>query len=159
MVSWTIELAEAILDDPSKVTTIMGVSLAEGFPNHPVRHFVLPTTLSRLRRDPAYGVWSGLIIHPAEHVAIGSMGFKAPPDNQGAVEIGYDIAPAYQGNGYATEMARAFVNWGLEQTSVRRITAECLPDNAPSIRVLEKIGMHLVTANDEMLYWELPVPE
>ncbi len=159
MVSWTVELAEAVLHDVSQLQILLGVTIAEGFPNDPVRNFVLPTTLARLRRDPAYGLWSGMIVHSADRIVIGSMGFKAQPDDHGAVEIGYDIVPSHQGHGYATEMARAFVHWALTQTSVRRITAECLPDNRPSIRVLENVGMQRTAEQEDMLYWELPMPE
>jgi ribosomal-protein-alanine N-acetyltransferase len=92
-------------------------------------------------------------------MVIGSMGCKAAPDDQGMVEIGYDIVPAYQGQGYATEMARAFVKWALDQALVRRVAAECLPDNWASIRVLEKLGMQRVAEHEDMLYWEFPIGE
>lgn len=67
--------------------------------------------------------------------------------------------PPYQGHGYTTEMAHAFVNWAVEQSSVGRITAECLPSNWASIRVLEKLGMQRVAEQEDMLYWEFPMPE
>lgn len=157
MVSWTAELAEAVLHAPSQLHPLLGVTIAEGFPNHPVRHFVLPTTQVQVRRDPSYGLWSGMIIHTADRLAIGSMGCKSPPDDQGHVEIGYDIVPAYQGQGYATEIGRAFVNWAWEQPSVRRITAECLRDNFASIRVLEKLGLQRTVEQQDLLYWEFPI--
>jgi [ribosomal protein S5]-alanine N-acetyltransferase len=68
------------------------------------------------------------------------MGCKARPDEQGQVEIGYGIIPAAQNKGYATEMARAFVDWLQAQPGVRRVTAECRVDNPGSMRVLEKSG-------------------
>lgn len=157
MVSWTAELAEAVLHAPSELHTLLGVTIAEGFPNHPVRNFVLPNTLAHVQRDPSYGLWSGMIIHTADRLAIGGMGCKAPPDDQGRVEIGYDIVPAYQGQGYATEIGRAFVRWVWEQPSVRRMAAECLPDNFASIRVLEKLGLQRTVEQQDMLYWEFPI--
>ena len=153
MESWTEELANAVLYDASQLKTLLGVTMAEGFPNEPVRNFVLPNTLLRMQHDPAVGVWSGMIIHTVDNMVIGSMGCKATPDDQGMVEIGYDIVPTYQGQGYATEMARAFVKWALDQALVRRVTAECLPDNGASIRVLEKLGMQRVAEHEDMLYW------
>lgn len=157
MVSWTADLAEKVLQDPSQLHTLLGVTIAEGFPNHPVRDVVLPTTLVQVRRDPRYGLWSGMIIHTVDRRVIGSMGSKAPPDDQGHVEIGYDIVPAYQGQGYATEIGCAFVHWLWEQAAVRRITAECLPDNVASIRVLEKLGLQRTVEQQDMLYWEFPL--
>ncbi|WP_369125201.1 GNAT family N-acetyltransferase [Alicyclobacillus fastidiosus] len=44
----------------------------------------------------------------------------SPPDQQGNVEIGYDIIPEYQGRGYATEMAKAFIRWTFEETPILR---------------------------------------
>lgn len=45
-------------------------------------------------RPISRGVWSGIIIHVGDNTVIGSMGFKAPPNDSGMVEIGYDIVPA-----------------------------------------------------------------
>ena len=43
MVSLTAELVEEVLYDLSHLDTLLGVTIAEGFPNQPVRDFVLPT--------------------------------------------------------------------------------------------------------------------
>jgi [ribosomal protein S5]-alanine N-acetyltransferase len=77
----------------------------------------------------------------------------------GTVEIGYGINPAYQNRGYAAEMAVAFSTWVLAQPIVERVTAECRTDNAGSIRVLEKAGFVQVGQryDDEegsLLLWE-----
>jgi RimJ/RimL family protein N-acetyltransferase len=55
--------------------------------------------------------------------------------------MGYLIAPAAQGRGYATEAAQALLDFGLTGGGLHRITATCDPENAASARVLEKIGM------------------
>lgn len=158
MESWTAELAESALHDKSKLGRMLGATVSDGFPNQPVRDYVLPSKVIELQSDPSRGVWSGIIIQLPDGTVIGSLGFKSPPNIDGMVEIGYDIIPAYQGNGYATEMARALIAWAFEQPSVKRITAECLPDNWASIRVLEKIGMRQVGSSADMLRWELKSP-
>lgn len=56
-------------------------------------------------------------------------------------EIGYILDPAYAGQGFATEIARALLRIAFEVAGVRRVTAGCYADNAGSVRVLEKIGM------------------
>lgn len=154
MESWTADFADAALHDKSRLEELLGVHVPDDFPNHLVRDFVLPAKITELRADPNRGVWSGIIIHDADNIVIGSMGFKSPPDENGMVEMGYDIVPAYQGHGYATEMAKVLITWALEQPSVKRITAECLPDNWASIRVLQKVGMQQVYSTD-LLQWEL----
>lgn len=58
-------------------------------------------------------------------------------------EIGYEIAPAHWSNGYATEAARAIVEFGFHELKLHRIAAWCIADNTASAHVLEKIGMQL----------------
>lgn len=155
MVSWTLELVRAAIHDKQVLGSLIGVRIPDEFPNETVRKHILPFTLKRLESDSTYGQWSGLIVHEVDKIAIGTMGFKAPPDQNGSAEIGYDIIPSYQGYGYATEMATELVRWAFDETPVRRVTAQCLASNRPSIRVLEKVGMKQLEPNDNMLNWEL----
>ena len=67
------------------------------------------------------GIWGGTAINALEHVAIGQVGFKGLPDEQGNVEIGFGFHPNYGGQGYATEMVRAQVAWALEQSEMYRV--------------------------------------
>jgi len=115
----------------------------------------LPFFIKVMEQDPAGLVWDGIIIHKAEQVAIGGMGFHGGPDEAGMVEIGYNIIPAYEGQGYATEMARRVIEWAFHSPGIQVITAECLDDNIGSIRVLEKVGMHRLAPEGKMLKWEL----
>jgi len=64
---------------------------------------------------------------------------ESPEHRRGT--MGYLIAPAAQGQGYATEAAQAVLDFGLTEAGLHRITATCDPENAGSTRVLEKIGM------------------
>ena len=71
---------------------------------------------------------------------VGSLCFKGPPEN-GEVEIGYGIDEAYHDQGYATEAARAAVNWAFYSSpELYYITAEAEGDNAASRAVLQKLG-------------------
>lgn len=158
MISWNRGLAMAAMDSAAGLSRLLGIDVPHGFPNEPVKNGVLPRTLRELECDPGYGRWSGIIVHVADAIVIGSMGFKSPPDELGTVEIGYDIIPTYQGQGYATEMARGLIEWGFRHAGVRQVTAECLVGNAPSIRVLEKIGMSRVAQTKDMIRWQLSKP-
>jgi RimJ/RimL family protein N-acetyltransferase len=44
-------------------------------------------------------------------------------------------------NAYSTEAAKAMVEYAFTELGVHRVYADCHPDNAASIRVLEKLGM------------------
>ena len=80
---------------------------------------IFPAILQQTKSQPYPAQWSATIIDNTEWVAVGQMGFKAPPDEHGSVELGYGINPACQNRGYATEAAQALVAWALEQPTVR----------------------------------------
>jgi len=56
-------------------------------------------------------------------------------------ELGYWIGKAYWGRGYATEAARAVVDYGFHTLKLHRVFAHHMARNAASGRVLEKLGM------------------
>ncbi len=57
------------------------------------------------------------------------------------VEVGWRLARAHWGRGYATEAAKAAIGHGLADLGLGRIIAVAHPDNAASRRVMEKCGM------------------
>jgi len=64
------------------------------------------------------------------------------------VEMGWRLAAAYWGYGYATEAARASVAFGFEHVGLKEIVAFTVPANVRSRRVMEKIGMTRNPADD-----------
>jgi ribosomal-protein-alanine N-acetyltransferase len=56
------------------------------------------------------------------------------------VDIGYHILPALWGRGYATEAARAVVQWCFDHLDVHRVQADCTEGNIASERVMLKCG-------------------
>ena len=79
---------------------------------------------------------------------IGNLGFHGPAQN-GAVEIGYGIEPEFEGHGYATEAAKALVNWAFEQPGVEAVEAEAEESNAASLRIIEKLGFQPCGVGEE----------
>jgi RimJ/RimL family protein N-acetyltransferase len=63
-------------------------------------------------------------------------------------EIGYMVHPEHQGNGYATEAARAVLRIAFDDAGFHRVVGSLEARNAASARVLQKLGMrreaHLV---------------
>jgi RimJ/RimL family protein N-acetyltransferase len=59
-----------------------------------------------------------------------------------ALEIGWFMERSRWGQGYATEAARAALDYAFEAWGAERVIAHIMPGNAASIRVAEKIGMH-----------------
>lgn len=58
-----------------------------------------------------------------------------------AVEVGWRLAPAFWGKGYATEAARAALRYGFEDLNLDQIVSFTVPANKPSWAVMERIGM------------------
>src|SRR4051794_4743343 len=56
-------------------------------------------------------------------------------------EIGWVLDPARAGQGLATEAARELLRIAFEDLGVRRVKALCFADNAPSWRLMERLGM------------------
>ena len=56
-------------------------------------------------------------------------------------EVGWIFARSAQGQGYATEAAQALLTHAFETLGCHRVIATCQPENTPSWRVMEKIGM------------------
>jgi len=57
-----------------------------------------------------------------------------------AFEIGWSLAPGARGRGYATEAARAAIDWSFETFPLDRIVSIIHPDNEASRKVAERLG-------------------
>ena len=88
---------------------------------------------SDLTEHHGFGHW--LVVVDDE--VVGSCGYMRRPTSDGAVEIGYGIAPARRGLGLATLAVAALVERIAKDPIVRRIIAETSADNIASQRVLE----------------------
>jgi RimJ/RimL family protein N-acetyltransferase len=56
-------------------------------------------------------------------------------------EVGFTLHPDHHGRGYATEAARAMVEYGFSEVGLHRIIGRLEARNTASARVLEKLGM------------------
>jgi ribosomal-protein-alanine N-acetyltransferase len=131
------KVAALLPEDKDEAATLLGATLPTTWPE--------PNLLGLLRLRPpvspaaeAFGVW--VMIESAARVVVGDIGFKGPPDEAGAIEMGYSVTPDRRRRGYATEAAGALAQWALRQPHVRLIVARCAPDNVASIRALERVG-------------------
>jgi RimJ/RimL family protein N-acetyltransferase len=65
-----------------------------------------------------------------------------------AVEVGWRIAQAHWGHGYATEGARAALDVAFHRLGLPEVVSFTVPANMRSRRVMEKLGMHRDPAED-----------
>ncbi|WP_440696635.1 GNAT family N-acetyltransferase [Clavibacter nebraskensis] len=56
-------------------------------------------------------------------------------------ELGWTLDPAVGGRGLATEAVRAALRIAFEDLGLRRVVASAFADNAPSLRLAERVGM------------------
>ncbi|MEU7498262.1 GNAT family N-acetyltransferase [Streptomyces griseofuscus] len=88
--------------------------------------------------------------------AVGALGFHGAPDEDGRVEIGYNLVEEVRGQGYATEALRALSRWALAHEDVRTLYARAQKANTASQRVLTRAGFAPAGAiDDRLLAYEL----
>lgn len=117
-----------------------------------MRHF--PATLTRAESDAlaeridahfaehGFGLWA--VELPDEAPFIGFVGLSVPRFEAPftpCVEIGWRIAAEHWGRSYAPEAARAALAHGFDTLGLREILSFTSASNAPSRRVMEKLGM------------------
>lgn len=152
MITLTADMMEAVLKGSGELEKLIPYAVASDWPLDVYKQ-LFSYKMNKFRKDPLENEWEGAIILKGESRIIGDMGFKGGPDWEGAINLGYSIVPSYQRRGYATEMGKAMVKWGLEQPGVKTIVATCYPTNLASVRVLEKIGLKQVERREDKLYW------
>jgi [ribosomal protein S5]-alanine N-acetyltransferase len=90
---------------------------------------------------------------------VGCVGFHAPPDDDGRVEIGYDIVVSERRMGYAREGIRALLDWAWATASVLTCVASVSPHNAPSLALIRSLGFRHVDEIDGLeLVFERRLP-
>lgn len=132
----------ALLEGGDAYERLFGISVADGVREFLTGPEVSESFLARLREAVSADPWKdGFgVVQLMDRRLIGFCSFVAPPDAEGAVEMGYGIAPGFEGQGYATEAARLLIEQAFASGRVRRVRAHTLPERNASTRVLEKCG-------------------
>ncbi|MBL7825696.1 MAG: GNAT family N-acetyltransferase [Saprospiraceae bacterium] len=135
---------EAIVDENyAKLSELLGgVDMADHWMHFPEAMIWMRDYLREYEADIRW--WNYLIIHKQDVRLIGTCGYKGAPSLQGEVEIGYEIAEAYQNQGIATETAQALVSFAFNDPSVVCVTATTLAEKNASNHLLEKLGFEFV---------------
>jgi len=119
-----------------------------------------PAILRWLRRTlpKLGGGGSWLMVGDGE--VVGLCSYKSPPTAQGDVEIGYAVAPARRGLGYAGQASRLLIEAARGDQRVRALVAETAVGNLASQRVLAAAGFFTTgrgwdDEEGEMIRWRL----
>ena len=135
LANWTLADADALFEicrDPEVMK-----HLGDGKPYNlaQTEHFLEWAT--EYQRGNNFCRWK--VIEKASGKIIGSCGF-ARPRGTDEIELGYLFARKYWGCGFATEAARACLEYGFGQLNFREVIAMTDLENVASQKVLEKIG-------------------
>jgi RimJ/RimL family protein N-acetyltransferase len=84
-----------------------------------------------------YGFWA--VEERASGELVGRVGCWRPEGWPG-LEVGWTLRRASWGRRYATEAARASLDYAFENLNLSRVISLIAPDNAASIRVAERLG-------------------
>jgi RimJ/RimL family protein N-acetyltransferase len=119
-----------MLADP-KVMRFLGkpMSRAEAW-----RNMAMVVGHWRLR---GYGFWA--VEEREGREMVGRVGCWRPEDWPG-LEVGWALRRAFWGRGYATEAARASVEYAFKELNQARVISLIAPENVASIRVAERLG-------------------
>ena len=75
-------------------------------------------------------------------LVVGTIGAYDYAEDQ--IEVGFSVARAWRGRGFATEALRKVLKYLTENEGISCVTAWCAGENAASRSVMEKAGMHRV---------------
>ncbi len=98
-----------------------------------------------------FGPW--IIVKRTDHSIIGDIGFKGPPDEIGAIEIGFSVIPTEHRRGYCREAAEALLSRASCESSVENIIAECLVTNVASQALLAQLNFKETGRDETMIKW------
>jgi len=136
----TLAHFEALRTSESNLAAQLGVAAAHEWLGFEAAREALAQMALTLPADYEPSTWCTYwFVHRADAALIGLGGYKGAPAD-GAVEIGYTLAPGYRGQGLATEAARVMVERAFSEPDVDRVLAHTLPDANASTAVLTRLG-------------------
>ena len=92
--------------------------------------------------DAGHGLWA--MVSKSSGEVIGDCGLtRQTVEEVDEIEIGYHVRRDLWGRGYASEAAGACRDYGFERLGAERLISLIRPENVPSRRVAEKIGLTL----------------
>jgi ribosomal-protein-alanine N-acetyltransferase len=154
--TWTPDDAEAAFSiyRSAEVMRFLGTGLPDQ---------LIEDVAARIQRFLAHQELHGFGLWPMIEKKCGAMvgvcGLKHLDDGP-EIEVGYHLAREAWGKGFASEAARAVLQYGYETLKIPHIVAVIHPDNIGSQRVMGRIGMRYVRMgryyNKDVMVYELP---
>jgi RimJ/RimL family protein N-acetyltransferase len=150
---------ELVLLEPSAAREMTAGVAGDGHawaPGYPMASSLLRaelTSAAAASGRPLGGFGTYQVVRREDGAVIGDVGFLGPPDGTGAVHIGCSIIESARRQGYAGEALTALLDWAREQTGLTCVLADATRANVAGQRLLERVGMHPVGEDGELLYY------
>jgi RimJ/RimL family protein N-acetyltransferase len=100
-------------------------------------------------REHGFGLWVVEVLPTGDFA--GLVGLMKPAFEAHftpAVEVGWRLARQHWGRGYATEAAKAALEFGFDKVGLEEIVSFTVPANLRSRRVMDRLGMSRDPADD-----------
>ncbi|MBN2068086.1 MAG: GNAT family N-acetyltransferase [Opitutales bacterium] len=148
-----LQLRELTFDDASDLAEVLSDPESMRYYPEPLNaakvHQWIEWCQQSYERD-GFGLWAVILKETGE--CIGDCGISMQEVDEGKVhEVGYHIKPQHSKRGYASEAARACMEYAFEKLKVEKVYSYMHHQNTPSRRVAEKNGMQFLrefTKND-----------
>ena len=94
------------------------------------------------------------VVETSSGAHIGDLAALVDEADPRLARIGFTLARSAQGNGYATEATTGLLDYLFVARRKHRVAADCDIRNAPSIAVLERLGMRREGHHRESAWWK-----
>ena len=145
---FTVEDAETLADLHGDPRVMRYIDDGKPVPREVTVNRSLPEILEQYAQLPV-GLGKSALVEKSSGRLVGQVGLgrvsSVGLDGGGAgYELGYRLCPEFWGRGYASEAAKALVDFAFAEYAVPRIVATTMTVNVGSRRVLENAGLRLV---------------
>jgi [ribosomal protein S5]-alanine N-acetyltransferase len=137
---------EAVLSEQAadnRLGEIIRCSIPPNWPPADWEPHVFDFLLNQFAQHPDQIGWPRYVAlpHNGTRILIGTVGAFSKTDPPAECEIGWGILPPWEGQGFATEAAKALIAHLRKDQRVSALTAHTYPSIPASIRIMEKCGL------------------
>jgi RimJ/RimL family protein N-acetyltransferase len=144
---FTADDLQSVVELDSDPDVMRFIASGKPTPRKIIEQSTLPKYLEYHRSGSGFGYW--VVIEKSSGDFMGWFHLRPNRNDQSVVELGYRLGKKYWGRGYATEGSKALIQYGFDRLNLEQIFAHAIQNNAPSIRVMEKIGMRFIKQYQE----------
>jgi [ribosomal protein S5]-alanine N-acetyltransferase len=152
LISITHEMLRSEQAGEGRLGELIRCVVPSNWPHENWEPHVYDFMLTQLAEHPEQLGWQryvALVSPDGSRTLVGSLGAFTKAGNPSECEIGYGMLPQFEGQGFATEGARALIDYLRGDARIESVIAHTFPSIPASIRVMEKCGMVFDGDGDE----------